>query len=243
MKINHLILCVISTFLLYLVSCKKEPTNVKVAFTSNEPTSTQKNTQAITDFHFDFASIILDKFGLSKTIWNDSIAEIVEDSAEYFENLQNIYASFYGPFQIDLLTGTSSPEIDQIEIEPGVYNNLVARMVNGYGDSVYFYLSGTAMHDTTSISFEVESNQGSYFEVTNPSGFEIEQNQTSIVWVKINLSLLFGGVDFSEAEGDIDGLIRINEHSNSYLLETIIKNLNTTAEIGLDNDLDGEIDY
>ena len=242
MKLHLLTLCLISSFLLFVVSCKDDPTQVKVAFTSYEPIGKLKSTQPIVDFHFDSASMILDNLELSKTIWNDSIANHVEDSVAYFKNLHNIYASFYGPFRINLLPGISSPKIDLIKTESGVYNNLETIMVNGYGDSICFYLLGTAMTDTTNISFEVKSKIGSNFKLTNPSGFEIKQNQTSIVWVKINLSLLFEDVNISEADKDIDGLIRINEQSNRNILGTIIKNLNTYSKLGLDCDLNGEID-
>ncbi|MEX2428208.1 MAG: hypothetical protein WD577_08190 [Bacteroidales bacterium] len=98
------------------------------------------------------------------------------------------------------------------------------------------------MNDTTNITFEVESKYGADFKLTNPSGFEIEENKTSMVWVKIDLPFLFEGIDLDMADKDSAGIIRINTRSNWELLETIISNLNTSSEIGLDHNLDGEID-
>jgi hypothetical protein len=241
MKPFQFILATMS-FLLFGVACQDDITKAKVAFTSYESTSSQKGTQAIKEIQFDSATMVLDNFDLSKTIWNDSIAETIEDSVAYFENLGKYSASFYGPFNINLLSGSSSPEIDFIEVEPEIYNNLEVIMGKGYGDSICFFLLGTAMNDTASYSFEVKSIYGSTFELTNQSGFEIEQNKTNIIWIEINLPLLFDGVNLEMADKDSTGLIKINEHFNNNLQEIIMNNITTSSKIGLDLNLDGEID-
>lgn len=222
------------------MSCKNDGTKAKLAFSTIEPNTTQKKSLLVPDVQFDSAFMLLDNISLQKKLLEDF--ETIEDSLEYYDALEKTSASFYGPYTIHLLEETSSPAIDIIEVEPGLYSRLETSMANGTGDSTCFYLSGTAADDPERISFEFKYVSGTTFVLNNPSGFVIEESRVNVVWVSIDLNKLFTGVDLGAADEDADGVVRINTDSNADLTDRIIQNLHAASKLGLDLNMDRIID-
>ncbi|MDF1570224.1 MAG: hypothetical protein P1P82_01235 [Bacteroidales bacterium] len=242
MKFRQIILITASALLLFIASCQEDNAKARLAFSANDSISAKKNSLSFTDFKFDSASMILENIKLRNNFLLDTIFETVEDSLDYWENLEFYSASFYGPYMVNLIEGTSSPIIEIVEVEPGIYNSIEAFMGNGKGDSVSFYLSGTAINNLQSNRFEFKYSYGSVFKLENPSGFEIIEHQTNVIWVKIDLNNLIEVGILENAEKDNDGIIRINKESNAELIDSIIQNLNAYSELGYDMNMDGEID-
>ena len=136
-----------------------------------------------------------------------------------------------GPFEIDLLTKKSTPELPITSIIPGMYTSLEAELYVPVNRRYSIYISGTYTHDDNWWRFRYTSLQTGNFLVENQPGFEINVNTTNNIWVIIDVIALFRGVDFSKAMVDADNIIRINTTTNKILAEIINNNFNGVAII------------
>ncbi|MEX2370192.1 MAG: hypothetical protein WD578_04220 [Bacteroidales bacterium] len=191
-------------------------------------------------FVFDSAHIVLEKIEVKMLEPDGDTLEMENDSLEIEDEYEFKY---YGPFLIDLLSGTSDPELPATEVEPGIYTKVEAEMAYFEEIGYSFYFSGY-FTDTSGAEQWVEFSyaQSEDFKVENPDGFEITAVQINNVWVMVDLGRLLEGLDLSEATVDEDGVIRLNKDSNRDLADIIESNLEDASELGLDEDLDGEID-
>jgi hypothetical protein len=156
--------------------------------------------------------------------------------------LGKISTSIYGPYSIDLLEGTSEPGIEIVDVEPGMYFSLDANMGKGTGDSICFYLCGKTIMNDQEVDFECKYSGSANFKLDNQDGFEITQNEFNVIWVLTDLNLLFNALDWSMADVDDDGVIRINTDLNSDLIHATIHAFVNASTLGLDLDQDGQID-
>ena len=78
------------------------------------------------------------------------------------------------------------------------------------------------------------------FEYESEAGFEVTEGNILDLLIKIDLSQLFAGVDFSSAAPNEDNIIIINETGNTVLYNKILSNVHNMAEI--EEDEQGE-DY
>jgi len=70
----------------------------------------------------------------------------------------------------------------------------------------------------------------------------VDENLLNTVLVQIDLDTLFANVDLSSARADQDGVIRINEESNSSILENLLGAFDDSCDGGKDDDDDDKID-
>ncbi len=226
-----------------LFSCEKGPTDALLIFKAFNSDLNQKKSHLISEYQVDTMSMVIETITIEKTIPEEAYGfENIEDSIAYWENMEIYAESIYGPYKIDLLQGTSEPSIDIIDIKPGLYNCIDARILNGVGDSICFYMFGKALFNDHEISFECKYSGHAHIEFINPDGFVIAQNKFNQIWVLTDINLLFNSLDLSTAAVDQDSVIRMNMDSNNELLNIIIENLESASNIGLDLDLDGQID-
>ena len=184
---------------------------------------------------FDEAKLVIEKIELKKLEIEENMEES-EDLDEY---------DFQGPYLIDLLAGTSEPEIPLAEIEPGMYAKAEAEITyfEDYGFSLYLHGHlDQSNGEEPQVEFEYTYAQSEDFKIENPDGFEITADMINNVWVLIDLNALLTGVDFNEATMDKNGVIQLNKDSNRDLADIIESNLEAASELGLDEDANGEID-
>ena len=129
-----------------------------------------------------------------------------------------------GPYEIDLLTKKSAPDLPVTSIIPGIYTTLEAELYVPANRRYSIYISGTYTRDDNWWRFRYTSVQTGNFFVENQPGFEITENTTNNIWVIIDVIALFRGINFSSAVVDADKIIRINSTSNRFLAEIIENN-------------------
>jgi len=200
--------------ILTLVSCNKDDF-AQAKFQVKQVTSATKSSQAST---FTFSKAL---FGISEI---DFEIETGTEDQEY---------EYDGPFQFNVLTETSSPTINTIEIAPGSYHELEFQIDEVLSSGNSIEISGTC-DDGTQYQFEFTTTFDEDYDIQNTTGIEATIGQTVNFVLQINLTSLFDGVDFSEATMDNDDIIRINSDSNSNLASIIENNLDDALDF--DND-------
>jgi hypothetical protein len=95
--------------------------------------------------------------------------------------------------------------------------------------SVFIALTYKDMNDA---EWDVEFSTNASFEIEfeDEDGLQLDGNSLNSVLVLFDLDRLFQGVDFSAASADGDGVIRINENSNSAIAATIRSNFKESFE-------------
>jgi len=171
--------------------------------------------------------------------------EDIEDSQDGDDDGEddNEEVEFAGPFVVDLIAGTSTPDFGVANILPGTYEELEIEIgpVLDSGNSIFVAFDIPRDGQDTlkvqySFSGEIE------IEIEREAGFQIDGGALSQMLVLLNLDSLVNGVDFSQAVVDADGVIRLNDTSNSSLADVIDSNFDTAIEGGEDEDHDDEID-
>ncbi len=149
---------------------------------------------------------------------------------------------YRGEFVVDLINGTSTPDLGTSNSAPGMYNELeieVGPILPG-GNSIFiaFKVPGSA----EPMRVEYSTTADVQFEIERQAGFQLDPGALNQMLVLLNLDLLFEGIDFNQATADPDGVIRINSNSNASIAALVAANLDDAFEAGEDNDDDGEID-
>ena len=151
---------------------------------------------------------------------------------------------FEGLFIVDLLNGVSTPDFGVAELEAGIYEEMEFEMEPILEGDVTLFVALDYTPDGAAESTRIEysTSQEMEYELENEAGFAIEEGSLNQILVVVNLDAMFEGVDFSLASADMDGVVRINEDSNSDIASIIFQNLEDFMEGGEDEDGDGEID-
>ncbi|WP_137090794.1 hypothetical protein [Mangrovivirga cuniculi] len=188
----------------------------------------------------------------SELVFNEVLVGVTEVEFETFEEdeLEDIEGEvededveFEGQFVADLINGTSTPDFGMASLSPGTYEELEIEMepfLDG-GFSIFISFEFVNNNDEV-ITAEYGNSDELEFEIENENGFIIDAGTTNQMLVLLNLDALFAGVDLNSAESDNDGVVRINNTSNSDLAATISSNLDQILEAGEDDDDDGDID-
>lgn len=217
--------------IMVLTSCADENQNlvseadVKLSFSSsNNSVSGSGNGRVSAHFEITRALVGIEKIEIK----SDAKGEEDEDN-EY---------TFTGPYIIDLLTGVSDPELPLSAVEPGVYNKAEAELVPVIGDSVSILIQG--MFGDTPFTFMWENTED--FKAEGDQGFELTADILNNLLINIDIHSAFEGVDFGVAAINEDGEIILSKDSNRDIADVIEQNIETASKVGLDKDLDGDID-
>lgn len=155
--------------------------------------------------------------------------EGVEDAEETEEIDEYLFA---GPYIIDLIAQESDPELPIVEITPGVYTKFEAELYVPEERGHCIYISGTySAEGTEGQKFIYTYSQTEDFKAENPEGFEITEEMINNVWLTVDISILFEGLDLSQATVGEGNIIWINKDSNRDLADIIENNLETASEI------------
>jgi len=148
-------------------------------------------------------------------------------------------AQLKGDFVFDLISGTSSPNF---EVTPGVYKKIEIKTapILADGKSAFIAFDATQGSETFKVEFSTKAKME--LELKQYGGFKVDSSAMNQILVLLKLNVLFAGIDFSQAVVDADGVIRINETSNTRLFYQIKGKLEESFEAGEDHNHDGKID-
>ena len=173
---------------------------------------------------------------------SEEVEDGEEESEEGEEEENEI--EYEGEFVIDLLNGTSTPDLGVAELPAGNYTELEVEMSPILEDGNTLFLAFNFIPDGASDLVYVEYTNQSVLEleIEDPNGIVLEEGAISALIVQLDLDALFSNIDLSNATADEDGVIRINATSNTDLAYAIAANLANALEVGEDNDRDGDLD-
>jgi len=148
-----------------------------------------------------------------------------------------------GNFIVDLLAGTSNPDFGISGITPGVYDKLEIKMrpilADGNTLKVVFDYS---VDGSDPVQVEISTKQELEFEIESNSVLDLSGVSTSDILVLFDLDQLLAGINFSGASVDGDGVIRINETSNTAIANSIFSSIHSAFEAGEDHNHDDKFD-
>ncbi len=213
------VLALVATF----SSCKKNSSpDAKADFKMQEKSTANRNALARSIGSFTFTKALV---GVKK----------VKFEMEHGDNDQEY--KYKGAYTFDVLTGTSTPSIQAVDMQPGTYKKIKVKIdkVMSSGNSIE--IAGTYAVGGLSYQFEFTSTSDQEYEVENPNGISVQQGHTVTFVLELDLQSLFSGVDFATATVDADGIIRINNSSNPVLQDIIEDNFDDIMDCeGHDHD-------
>jgi len=168
--------------------------------------------------------------------------ELKKEDEEFDDGDMNF--NFDGNYLVDLLAGTTSPALGFAELTPGTYNKFESRTAQLLEGGNSISLKGTLTDaGGTPYSFEFSTTSEIKFEFESDSAFVITEGTVHDMLVNINLPVLFDGIDFSKAVTDGNGLILINDTSNTDMAMIIKSNIDHAAEMENENENEHETEH
>lgn len=150
---------------------------------------------------------------------------------------------YEGQFIVDLIAGTSDPDFGIADLFPGTYEEIKVKLspIMDDGNSLFIAFNyQPASGDPVKV--EISSKQELKFKVENHAGISVEGNSLSEILILFNLDDVLAGIDFSQADVDEDGVIRINDSSNAAFAASLLSNFVKSCKSGEDDDHDHEFD-
>ena len=172
---------------------------------------------------FDSISLSQASLGVSRLIFQlQDSTDNESDSTEVESDSLDAGIQVEGPFNFDLLAGTTTPTFD---IAPGVYETIVIKSAPVLPDTNSIFLAFGATDGANTYTVEFSSITPRSFVIQGDSaGFQFDGTVSQIL-VLLNVDALFEGIDLSKATVDEDGVIRINKTSNTRLYNKINSNI------------------
>ena len=189
-------------------------------------------------------STAVEGYTFSEALMGIKEIEIEAESAdEESDDYDDVEYEFEGKYVVDLLTGTSSPDLGLADLQPGTYNELEAETAQILEGGNTLILKGTYTDAAQNVhTFEFSTDDEIELEIESDEGFVLTEGEVLDMIVNIYLPMLFEGVDFSTATENADGVIIINDSSNPSLAWKINNNIDHVAEIEIDDDGDDDAD-
>ncbi len=259
---SKLILMMIIAGSLLMVGCSSDSpvvegasVKMKAVTTSSTISSTSGRVKA-SSLVFDEAMLGVRKLEFKTTLSGDSIDGNGDDdhggNGEHDDDDNNgsgngdddddsLHMEFKGPFIIDLVKGTSTPDLSTLSIVPGLYKSIEVKAGSVLDDGNSLFVS--FRYGSDSVRVELSTKQSFKFEVADSVGFQVDSNTLTNILVLFNLDSLVSNLDLTGVSADADGVIRINDTSNSDIIHAILFNLRHACKAGEDDDHDDEIDH
>ncbi len=208
-----------TVFFFGLTSCDKNEdiTDAKAKFTVKEKTADKPVATKASIGTFTFTKAVI---GISK----------VDFEVEANTNDDELEFEYEGSYSFDILTGTSTPPLPYVEIEPGTYHELEVKVDRTLPSGSSLEISGTYTIAGMSYDFEFTSTLDEDYEIENNIGVQVDPNSTVTFTLYIDLPNLFNGVDFALAQLGPNNIIQINANSNSNFAELIENNFNNALD-------------
>jgi hypothetical protein len=170
--------------------------------------------------------------GLSFTEVKFGVREIEFEMEDDDDDDDTEEVEFEGAFTVDLIAGTSNPSFGLADVASGVYDEIEIELAPVMADGNSIFISFTK----NGITYEFSSKQEFDIEIEDANGYTIDANALTNILVLVNLDVLFANVNLDNAIADEDGVVRINETSNSSLASQIINQLEDSCDVDDDDD-------
>lgn len=238
----------VMTVMIAMMSCNDEGASMSgLQVNMKATTTTSKINKAgriqASGYSFEQALIGVSEFEFETNEEDDSEDDNSGSSSDDDGEDDSEEVEFKGSYVVDLIKGTSNPELANGALKPGIYEEfeveLGRTLENGNTMFIVFkYKPNTG----DSVKVEISSKAILEFEFEDDNGFEIKDETLTNFLVLINLDELLNGLDLSAATKSDDGVVRINDTTNSSLLNVIKNNFDDSCEGGKDDDNDDDID-
>lgn len=231
MKIRILLFLIVG--ILLIAGCSDDPTlkgiNLKMKAETNLSTINGRTDGS----ELVFTQVLI---GVRELEFETEEEDEAEDNNGHEDDSDEI--EFEGPYRVNLIDGTSSPSFDLGSVTPGVYDKIEIEMgpVLENGNTIFIAFT----HNLVPVEFSTRAELE--VEIEKAGGFELDVNTLKNLLVILNLDELFANLDLSQADVDEDGVIRINDTSNTNIIEQVLSNFDHSFEAGDDDDHDDEID-
>lgn len=144
-----------------------------------------------------------------------------------------------GPYTVDLLSSTSTPEIVISNIEPGMYTEFEYEIDDIMSNGKSVYIEGEVEFNTTIYTFVFESEESFEIEI---EGYELFNQPVSLndLWlIGFDLDYFFFNISMENAE-IVDDKIIISNTSNTGLYNQIIDRMENSFDFEDDDDEDDD---
>lgn len=219
---------------LFAVGCNDEtldnPGEVKVVFkaeSSGIAIKSAENTAATLTFNEAF-------IGVNEIELELESEYVDEETGVEYERSFELEAP--GPYEVDLLSGVSDPEIIISSIEPGMYAEFEFTVENTMSDGNSVYIAGVAANNGTEYPFIFSTDEEFEIEIEGKGIFEQPVEYNDLWLIYIDLDYLLADLDYDNALLNENGVIVINPEQNTELYGIVIKRLNTSFEFDEDYD-------
>ena len=151
---------------------------------------------------------------------------------------------YEGQFVVDLLKGTSNPDFGVVDVFPGVYEEVEIEISPILDDGISVFIAFTYQPaEGEPVDVEFSSTGKFEIEIENDNGINLDGNSLNQLLILMDLDMLISDLDVSMLEPDEeDGVIRINDSSNSDIKVKIENKIDDSFDAGEDNDDDDEFD-
>jgi hypothetical protein len=227
------------------VSCTKSNTDnntgialsfkAKTSLLAGLPASDPVTKGAAAGFTFSEALIGIKQIELKRE------EEEFSDSAMVHNPMNKHKFDFEGSYLVDLLAGTSTPDIGFTDFVPGTYNKFESETAQLIHEGKTVSVIGTYTDPSSKVyNFNFSTKAEFEFEFESDSGFVLTQGKIMEMLINFNLPLLFNSVDFSKATVNATGVILIDETNNAELYKKIKHNIHSAGEMHEDHEMEME---
>lgn len=136
---------------------------------------------------------------------------------------------FEGPFVVDLMSGTSEPEIALLELTPGMYTEFECEISNVLENNKSVYIAGDVDINGTNFPFVYESSAD--FEIEIELNYYNASSASDIWFVVVDFDHLFEEINLQNAEISPDDKVIISNNSNANLYNVISNRLRQAFEM------------
>lgn len=241
-------LALVMTAMIALMSCNEDGTalsGLQVNMKATTTTSKINKSGRVQGggYTFEQALIGVKEFEFETQEEDDSEDDRSGSSSDDDGEDDNEEVEFKGSYVVDLIKGTSDPELTNGKLKPGIYEEFEVELGRTLANGNSLFIVFKFKPDTgDSVKVEISSKATLEFEYEDDNGFEIKDETLTNYLVLINLDRLLNGLDLSKAVKSEDGVIRINDTTNTSLLNVIKNNFDDSCEGGKDDDNDDDID-
>lgn len=224
------ILFIVMIGLVFLISSCEKSVDTGVALTIKATTVVAKSTMGVT---FTEATL-----GIKEIELKMEEEEFDGDVTGDMENVDVEY-DFGGPFIVDLLLGTSDPDLSSVAFEPGVYNKFEAKISKVIDDTYSIIVKGmyTALNGTA-YEFIFKSDDEIEFKIESDLGFPVTEGSILDLVINLDLVALFAQINLENAVINADNVILLDNDNNSEIANQIESLLDDVAEMDEDHEDD-----
>ena len=241
-------LALVMTAMIALMSCNEDGSTLSGLQVSMKATTTTSKINKsgrvqAGGFAFEQALIGVREFEFETKEEDDSEDDRKGSSSDDDGEDDSEEVEFKGSYVVDLIKGTSDPELSNGALAPGIYEEFEVELGRTLANGNSLFIVFKYKPDTgDSVKVEISSKATFEFEYEDDNGFEIKDETLTNYLVLINLDQLLNGLDLTKATKSEDGVVRINDTTNSSLLSVIKNNFDNSCEGGKDDDNDDDID-